>query len=71
MSWSPFAHSHIFPCATAARARARWISQLWLEAFTPLAQHCREHEPKTLMYEAAVDDMVRAGPAQSVAASSR
>ena len=34
-------------------------AQTWLAAFTPLAQHCRDHEPKTLMYEAAVDDQVR------------
>jgi quinol monooxygenase YgiN len=28
----------------------------FLEAFKPLAEHCRLHEPNTLMYEAAVDD---------------
>lgn len=36
--------------ATAADA------QTWLEAFRPLAEHCKLHEPRTLMYEAAVSD---------------
>lgn len=31
-------------------------AQTWIEAFRPLAEHCKAHEPNTLMYEAAVDD---------------
>lgn len=31
-------------------------TQAFLEAFAPLAQHCRDFEPNTLTYEAAVDD---------------
>ena len=28
----------------------------WIDAWTPLAKYCKEHEPRTLSYEASISD---------------
>lgn len=49
-------HKGVFVLLVNVEFATKENALAWLEAFTPLAEHCRLHEPNTLMYEAALDD---------------